>query len=385
MLVHGRLEAGAVTMTDDTIGTVTAAQDQTDINATGLIVSPGFVDAQINGGFGTDLLSDPTAMWQLGQELPSTGVTAFLPTIITCPPAGQRAALDALRDRPDSYFGAEPLGLHLEGPMLNPGRPGAHPVEHIVGPSASVIDGWSRANGVIMVTIAPELAGAVPVIIELVKRGVVVVAGHTNASSADARGAIEAGVSGVSHLFNAMAPLGHRHPNLVGVTLAERELIAGLIVDGVHVDPVVVAAAWNAKGPDGIALVTDAVAAMGSPHGVYEFAGRPSAADESGVRHNDGTLAGSALTMDRAVRNLVDFTGCEPQQALVAATSTPARLIGDKKRGRIEPGANADLVLLDAKLQVQITIRAGRIVYVAEDARERVAPHVKEADNQWRS
>jgi N-acetylglucosamine-6-phosphate deacetylase len=380
VLVGDELQSAAVTINGNMIGSVTAANVRNDIDATDLIVSPGFVDLQINGGFGIDLLTDPTGMWELGAQLLRTGVTAFLPTIITSPRLVSQAAIEALRLRPESYRGAEPLGLHFEGPMLNPDRHGAHPVEHLVAPQLSVIDNWSPENGVTMVTIAPELPGAMPVIAELINRGVVVAAGHTNATSAEALAAVEAGVSAVTHLFNAMAPLVHRQPNLVGVTLTEPNLVAGLIVDGVHVDPIVVAAAWNAKGPSGIALVTDAVAAMGQPPGDYQFAGRQSTAGESGVRNSDGTLAGSALMMDQAVRNLVEFTGCDIPEALLAASRTPAQLVEDHKRGRIKPDANADLVLLDEDLHVQMTIRGGRIAHIAEGAHDRVAPHLKDTE-----
>jgi N-acetylglucosamine-6-phosphate deacetylase len=377
LLLGNSLEVRTLVLDGGRIVSADESSDAPDIDAAGLIVSPGFVDVQINGGFGIDLLSDPGAMWQLGRHLPSTGVTAFLPTIITSPTTSTTAALDALHARPDGYFAAEPLGLHFEGPMLNPDRRGAHQVQHMVEPSIEVIDGWSRRDGVTIVTLAPELPGALQVITELVSRGVVVSAGHTNADSSETLAALEAGLSGVTHLFNAMAPVGHRQPNLAGVALAERDLIAGLIADGIHVDPIVVAAAWNAKGHHGIGLVTDAVAAMGQPPGAHEFAGRTTSADESGVRNSDGTLAGSALTMDQAVRNLVEFTGCQVHEALLAATATPARLIGDTSRGRIRPGAHADLVLLDADLRVQITICAGRVVYVADGARDRLAPHLR--------
>ena len=378
VLVGEALESRSVTLAGDTIASVDVPGGESDIDASDLIVSPGFVDVQINGGFGIDLLSEPAGMWQLGRQLPSTGVTAFLPTIITSPAPARRAALDALQRRPDAFVGAEPLGLHFEGPMLSADRRGAHRADLFVEPSATLIDGWSRAAGVALVTLAPELPGADPVIRELVDRGVAVSLGHSTAGSDDARTAVAAGASAVTHLFNAMAPLGHRQPNLVGLALADSDLVAGLIVDGLHVDPVAVSAAWNAKGPTGIALVTDAVAALGQPPGEHRFAGRSLTVDETGVRNRDGTLAGSALAMDQAVRNLVDFTGCPVPDALVAATRTPADMVREKRRGRTEAGAAADLVLLDADLQVQITICAGRVTYVAEGARTRIVADLKE-------
>lgn len=350
-----------------------------DIDAAGLIVSPGFIDLQINGGFGIDLLGDPHAMWELGRLLPRHGVTTFLPTIISSPPEATAAALDALGHRPPCYRGAEPLGAHFEGPMLSPRRPGAHCVDHLVAPGNKVIEPWTRDNGVVLVTIAPELPNAPAVVAELVSRGVTVSAGHSDATADEAKRGFDAGITLVTHLFNAMAPLGHREPNLVGVTLAENGVAAGVIVDGVHVDPVVVAAIWNAKGPAGMVLVTDAVAAMGQGPGHYELAGRSITADDRGVRNADGTLAGSDLTMDLAVRNLVAYTGCDPTHGLAAASTTPARIIGETQRGRIQPGALADLVLLDQDLEVQLTFCAGELVYVADTASDRLPARHREA------
>jgi N-acetylglucosamine-6-phosphate deacetylase len=381
-IVGGKLQtregfkAGTVSITGDAITSICddgAVEGTAEIivEASGLIVAPGFIDIQINGGFGIDLQSEPDAIWDLGTKLPRHGVTAFLPTIITCPPPTRRDALAALRDRPGGYLGAEPLGFHFEGPMLSPLRPGAHQVEHLVMPDLDVIEDWSRDNGVLMVTVAPELPGALEVIAQLVSRDVTVAAGHSDASSAEAIAGIDAGCSAVTHLFNAMAPLEHRNPNLIGVSLADSGIIAGLIVDGVHVEPIAVAVAWNAKGPDGIALITDAVAPMGREPGTYSFAGHGITADATSVRNRDGVLAGSILTMDRAVRNLVEYTGCQTHHALTSASTTPATAIGATHRGHISEGAIADLVLLDQHLQVQITVCAGQVAYVADTATDR--------------
>ena len=349
-----------------------------DIDASELLVAPGFVDLQINGGFGLDLLANPDAMWELGCRLPCHGVTSFLPTIISSPASVTDAAMASLCRRPASHVGAEPLGLHFEGPMLNPSQHGAHQVDHLVAPNSTAIEHWSRRSGVAMVTIAPELPGAAAAIALLVERGVTVSAGHTDATSNEADAARRAGMTAVTHLFNAMAPLDHRRPNLVGVALADDHLVVGLIADGVHVDPVAIRAVWNAKGPTGIALVTDAVAAMCQPQGEYQLGGRRITADDTGVRNDDGTLAGSTLTMDRAVRNFVAFTGCSVDEALMSVTTTPADLVGARRRGRIEEGAIADVVLLDQQLEVQVTICAGRVAFVADCANDRVPDHLKE-------
>lgn len=348
------------------------------IDATGLVVAPGFVDLQINGGFGFDLLTDPTSMWDLGRLLPVHGVTGFLPTIITSAKESTDRALAAIHERPESYLGAEPLGLHFEGPMINARRAGAHDVEHIVVPTLAVIEDWSRANGLALVTLAPELDIGGEVTSALRGRGVRIAAGHSMASVADARAGVAAGIEMVTHLFNAMAPLGHREPNLAGFALSDIAIRAGLIADGVHVDPTMVAAAWNAKGPNGIVLVSDAVAAMGKPAGDYLLGERAITSDGSSVRNRDGTLAGSVLTMDQAVRNIIEFTGCSTVDALTASSRTPANAIGESQRGSLRPGLVADLVLLDQHLAVQLTICAGRICYAAESAKHRVPDELLE-------
>lgn len=382
-LTASGLDALTVTFEGDTIISLSPAEpggpalpgnaDGTaTIDASGLVVSPGLIDLQINGGYGHDLQDDPGAVWELGRELPRSGVTSFLPTIISGPSSRTRSMLDALEARPAGYRGAEPVGAHFEGPMINPRHAGAHRQEHLTGARDDVIDGWHRSAGVTLVTIAPELDNAHDVIGELTRRGIVVAAGHSAATAEEARAAIAAGVSTVTHLFNAMAPLGHRSPNLVGVALADARLTVTMIVDGVHIDPVVVAAAWKAKGPAGLALVTDAVAAMGRPPGPYRISGTPTVFDGVSVRTVEGVLAGSAVTMNQAAANLAEFTGCGRHEALTAATSVPAGIIGETRRGRLVPGAVADLMLLDDDYRVHATICGGRVAYVGDEAQHRL-------------
>ena len=382
-LTTSGLEALTLTFESDTITALSLAnsvasvpqkdpEDTAMIDASGLVVSPGLIDLQINGGYGHDLQDDPGVVWELGRKLPRSGVTSFLPTIISGPRSLNSAMLEALRARPTGYCGAEPLGAHFEGPMLNTGHAGAHPPEHLTGVSADVINGWHRSAGVAMVTIAPELANALDAIGELHRRGIVAAAGHSAATADETLAAITAGVSTVTHLFNAMAPLGHRRPNLVGVALADSRLTATMIVDGVHVEPIAVAAAWNAKGPDGIALVTDAVAAMGQPPGAYRLAGIPTVFDGASVRTADGVLAGSVVSMNHAAANLAEFTGCGVHEALAAATSIPAGIIGETRRGRLDPGSIADVVLLDDDYRVHVTICGGRVAYVDDAAQQRL-------------
>jgi N-acetylglucosamine-6-phosphate deacetylase len=256
-----------------------------------------------------------------------------------------------------------PIGLHLEGPMLNERRKGAHDGRWLRSPSPDVIEGWSRASGVAMVTLAPELPGALDVVRALRAQGVVVAAGHTDATEDEFVAGVEAGITAVTHLFNAMRPFGHRDPGPVGVTLARDDVVAGLIVDGVHVAPTAVAAAGKALGPDRLMLVTDAVAALGLRPGPVQLGSIAAIAGLSGVRTAEGTLAGSTLSMDRAVRNLVAVTGCSLGEAVKCASTTPAALLGDSSRGRLEPGRRGDVVVLSPEGFVVATVVAGEVVW----------------------
>lgn len=214
-----------------------------------------------------------------------------------------------------------------------------------------------------MVTIAPELPGALEVIEELRRRGVVVAVGHSGATFDEAEIAFAAGASAGTHLYNAMSGFSHRSPGLVGALLSNREVIAGIIVDGIHSHPAAVEIAWKAKGPRHLMPVTDALAAAGMTYGAYRIGDIAVTYDSSGARNESGGLAGSVLTLDQAVRNLIKFTACSSEEALGSVTAVPARLFGLDDRGRTDLGAVADLVLLDNQLEVVMTIVGGTIAH----------------------
>jgi N-acetylglucosamine-6-phosphate deacetylase len=340
------------------------ATSLTRMDAAGLMVVPGFIDLQINGGFGHDFTARPEAIWDVGACLPRHGVTAFLPTLVSSPPEVVHRAMAALRAGPPAdYAGARPLGLHCEGPMLAERRRGAHQIRHLRQPSLRIIEGWTGTAGVRMVTIAPELPGAEAAIRELVERGIVVSAGHSDATCEEALKGFDAGVVAGTHLFNAMKPFHHRDPGLAGALLARSDTIAGLIADGSHVHPGAVATAWQAKGPGGLALVTDAIAAMGTAVTRARLGDSTITVEGAAPRSADGRLAGSVLTLDGAVRNLVAWVKCEPEEAFRTVTSTPARILEDERRGVIEPGAAADLALLSPDLAVAAAVVDGRVVF----------------------
>ena len=344
-------------------------------DADGLVVVPGLIDLQINGGHGHDLWAHPEAMWALADDLPRHGVTAFYPTIISGPPDRAEAAMTALARRPRRHRGAEPLGLHLEGPVLASARAGAHDPHHLVAPEQADTTRWTREDGVHLVTLAPELEGAHALIRQLRSAGVMVAAGHSDATASQAAAAREAGIGLVTHLFNAMTPLHHRQPGLAGWALGSIDQpFVSLIVDGIHVDPTMVAMAYRALGPQNLVLVSDAVAAMGLPPGCHRLGGRTVVADGTGVRRADGTLAGSALTLDRAVANLMAATGCGLAEAVDCATITPATAIGATgSRGRIQPGAMADLTIVDRDVGVVATICRGEVAHLAPGAQDRLS------------
>lgn len=333
------------------------------LDAGSSVVLPGFIDLQCNGGFGIDLASEPKRLWELAALLPRTGVTAWLPAIVSAPPDITDGGLAALAAHPGGLV-AEPLGLHLEGPFLAPARRGAHDPRHLATPDRDRASDWSAQAGVALVTLAPELPGALEVVRDLVGRGVVVAAGHSDATAEEAEAAIEAGVSFVTHLFNAMAPLHHRAPGLAGVALADDRLRAGVIADGVHLHPRAVAVAWRALG-ERLVLVTDAVAAMGAPDALARLGRQHVAAGPDGVRLADGTLAGSDLSMDRAVRNLAELGGCTLREAAAAASSAPADVLGRSDRGRLVPGARGDVVLLTSAGEVVATVIGGHVAWQA--------------------
>jgi len=366
-----RLEGLAVLVDGERIAQVGPADEVTcprgcdELIIEDLLLAPGLIDLQINGAFGLDFTDRLDTIWEVAEQLPRYGVTTFLPTVITSPPETVEAAQEVIRRGPPAGFiGAMPLGLHLEGPFLNPAKRGAHNPAHLRLPDERSIAGWSRDNGVWLVTLAPELPGALDAIRTLRKRGVVVSSGHSMATTEEAKAGFEAGVTYGTHLFNAMPTLDHREPGLAGALLAERHVTVGLIVDGIHLHPDIVALSWRAKGCENLSLVTDAMAALGMPPGEYKLGELVVTVDGTSARLPDGRLAGSLLSLDQAIRNVVAFAGCEPSEAIMSTTAVPANLLGiETERGEIAPGLRADLVLLTPDLQVAATFVGGEKVY----------------------
>jgi N-acetylglucosamine-6-phosphate deacetylase len=291
----------------------------------------GLIDLQVNGAAGHDLTSEPEAVWVVGEALAAYGLAAWLPTLVSPSWAiVERARAAFAAGPPAGYRGATVLGWHVEGPFLAPTRAGAHDPASLRAPDPGAVADWSPASGIRLVTLAPELPGALGVVDRLIAAGIVVSAGHSAATYDEARAGFDAGIRAVTHLFNAMSPLDHRDPGLPGAALADNRVTIGLIPDGLHVHPAMVAVVRRAVGIDRLAIVTDAIAALGMSPGAYRLAGRDVVFDEAegSARLPSGGLAGSVLSMDQAVRNLATFTGCSEHDAHAAATTVPARLLG---------------------------------------------------------
>ncbi len=360
------IEGCIVALGPDSAAAAPAGAQQLD--ADGMFAAPGLIDLQLNGAAGHDLTEQPATLWAVAEALPRYGVTAFLPTLVSA----DRDTIETARrvllgGPPDGHRGALPLGLHIEGPFLNPAKRGAHPAGSLRDADLTFIAGWSPATGVRMVTLAPELPGALDLVRALASAGVVVSAGHSTATLDESRAGFDAGIRTVTHLFNAMPPLDHRAPGLVAAALADQRVTTNLIPDGLHLAPEVVALVWRLTGRRRFSIVTDAISALGMPPGRYRLGGVDCVVDETSARIGE-TLAGSVLGLDEGVRNLVEFTGCSPAEAVDAASQVPARLIGEEDRGMLRVGARADLVLLTRDLRVAATIVGGTVVHTATGA-----------------
>ena len=330
------------------------------------LICPGFIDLQINGAFGIDVEPYPEPLEALAREVPKTGTTSFLPTAVSWPTERYDSFLKALEEASQPP-GARILGAHVEGPFLAPTRKGAHDPANLRPVDLRLTRKLIGSGMVRMMTLAPELPGAEEAIRLLADGGVVASAGHTDADYEKMLRAIDLGLSMGTHLYNAMGPFTHRAPGGVGALLTADRVRASIIADGVHVHEGALRLAYRQKGSEGIALVTDAMEAAGMPPGEYELSGRKVRLEDGEVRLPDGTLAGSALTMDRAVRNAAELLHIPVQNAVRMATATPAEILGMPEKGRIAPGAVADLVVLNPDGSVQKTIVAGTTIYGCEE------------------
>ena len=341
-------------------------------------IAPGYVDLHVHGGSGYDVMDDAAeALPAIERLLARHGVTSYFPATITAPLDMTLRALERLaqaiemreRDRERKNGAgasrAVPLGIHLEGPFLSHARRGVHPPQHLLIPTLALFERfWQAASGRIrMMTIAPELEGSLEVIAEAARRGVGVSLGHSDADFETAERGIAAGARHATHTFNAMRPLDHstldhRSPGILGAVLTDRRVSADIIADGVHLDPAIVKLVARAKGPGQTVLITDAISATGMPEGRYRL-GSIEVDVRDGKCMAGGKLAGSVLTMDRAVRNLARFAEWDLPQAVAAASKNPARVAGIRNKGVLAAGADADFVVLNQAGEVLRTFVGG--------------------------
>jgi N-acetylglucosamine-6-phosphate deacetylase len=349
-VVDGRLVRGDVEVADGR----TVGYGLVSPNGRG-IAAPGLVDLQVNGFAGVDFLgADAKAYARAGEALLATGVTAYLTAFITSP---EDVLVEALRGLPAETAGPRVLGAHVEGPFLSATRLGTHPPEARRDPDPALLARILDAGRVRLLTLAPELPGSLELVDVLVARGIVVSCGHSDASADEARAAFDRGATAVTHLFNAMRPFSHRDPGIAGAALTHPGVTVQLIVDGVHLAREAVLLAWR-SAPGRVALVTDAVAGAGLGDGSYALGDVPIEVENGVARREDGVLAGSALTMIEAIRN-VHRLGVPLEEAVLAASEVPARLLGETRLGRLEPGLPADVVVLDDALEILRTVVAG--------------------------
>jgi N-acetylglucosamine-6-phosphate deacetylase len=336
-----------------------------------VVLAPGFVDIHMHGGAGLDLMRAlPSDLPRLGRFLTTHGVTGYFPTTVAAPLDATCAALGRLADAIEAAatatdgnsVQARPLGIHLEGPFLSHKRRGVHPPENLLTPTVEIFERlWQAARGhVRMLTIAPEIAGAMEVIAEAARRKVCVSIGHSDAEMPIAQDAVKAGARHATHTFNAMRPLDHRDPGIIGEVLTDDRLSADIIVDGIHVAPAIVKLFLQAKGRERAVLITDSISATGMPDGRYQLG--PIEVDvKDGKCTSNGSLAGSVLTMDRAVRNVTQFSNWSLRDAVRAATLNPAQSVGlSGQHGVLAQGVDADFTVLNPAGEVLKTIVHGQ-------------------------
>jgi N-acetylglucosamine-6-phosphate deacetylase len=336
----------------------TQAADEVIELEPGDLLAPGFIDLQVNGFGGHDAAEGRGSIDFISDALPATGVTAFLPTLISAPVsigADFAAEVGAAESR-----GARVLGAHIEGPFINPSFRGAHDRACLSTPTADQVEVIAKAKPR-LVTLAPELPGALDAIGRLRRAGVVVSAGHTGADFEQGQRAIEAGVRFGTHVYNAMPPVHHRRPGIALALILDRRVTVGLIADGMHVHPAVCRQLLAIKGGSRVALTTDQTAAAGTSAGAFQLSGRRVVSDGVVVRLEDGTLAGSASTMEDLIGRVARLPGMNAEKAVTLASTVPARVLGESRLGRIGLGACADLVVLDEDLHVRLTMVGGRV------------------------
>ena len=338
-----------------------------EIHVPGASVAPGFIDLHVHGAAGRDLMDGQReSLLAVSACLASHGTTAFLPTTLSATDAELETAVCMLAAHSGSVTdGARPLGIHMEGPYLNPVCCGTHAASCLKQADLRSFNRLLELSGnfIKRITIAPEMDAGLYLTRAAVSCGIQISIGHSDATFDQARAAVDAGATQATHTFNCMRPFHQREPGVLGLVLTDDRVYAEVVADGIHVHKDALRLLLQAKGIDRTILATDGISAVGMPDGQYALAGKRIELERGECRDEAGRLAGSTLTLDQAVRNLVDWMDMPLHEALTAASTAPARSMGLKGKGMIAVGADADLVFLDSDLRVAMTMVAGRIVY----------------------
>lgn len=369
IMSHQILENATVIVED---GRISEVRDEayrptgvTLLDVGGSTVAPGFIDIHVHGSAGHDTMdATPQALSGMAEFFAAHGVTSFLPTTVA---AGHSALLAAIENVAKYSYqgGACILGVHLEGPYLSGCHPGAQPLQHIRPADPSEYAQLFAHDNVLLISLAPEISGNMALVEFAREKGAKVAVGHSAATYEEVMAGVKFGLSQACHTFNGMAGLHHRQPGTVGAVLACDEIYAQIIVDFVHLHPAIVKILVRAKGIERTVLITDAIRATGLPDGTFDLGGQSVTVSQGAASLTHGnSLAGSVLTMDKALRNVMEATGLSLAEALPMATSIPAHSLGlGHELGSILPGYSADLVILDSHLNVQTTLVQGEVAY----------------------
>jgi N-acetylglucosamine-6-phosphate deacetylase len=351
----------------ETSATAELPPDTQVIDFPGALLAPSFFDVHIHGAAGHDVMeATPEALSTIGRFLASRGTANFLATTVSAPLDATLRSVERLARliaQPAAEGRAHPIGIHLEGPFLSHAKRGVHPPQHLLTPDIAVFDRiFEAADGrVRLMTLAPELAGAAELAFHATARGVRVSVGHSNATAEETRAVLTAGATSATHTFNAMRPLDHREPGILGTVLTTDSLYAELICDGVHTAPEIVRLWWRTKGEERAILVTDAMSATGMPEGEYQLGGFPVQVANGRAMVN-GVLAGSVLTLDLALKNFLGFTGARVEQAMRLLSRNAAAMTGlDAQAGSLQIGGRADFVAVDPAGALVASVIGGRI------------------------
>ncbi|WP_046176165.1 N-acetylglucosamine-6-phosphate deacetylase [Domibacillus indicus] len=335
------------------------------------MVVPGAIDIHIHGAAGADVMdASRESLDQIAGYLPSEGTTAFLATTMTQKKEAIEKALGCLASYSQQPGAAEMAGIHLEGPFISPRHPGAQPLAAVLQPDVPLFKKWNALSGrkIRLVTLAPEEPNGLELVAFLAKAGITASAGHTDSTFEQLERAAEMGLTHITHLYNGMRGMHHREPGTAGGALLQNRLYTEMIVDGIHIHPQMVRLAFFYKTADRAILITDSMRAKGLPDGEYELGGQPVSVTGGRAVLHDGTLAGSTLSMQKAIQNMREYTNCTVRDIIRMTAENPARQAGlfDRK-GSIAVGKDADLVIYDARFRVQKTICRGAAAYNKEE------------------